>query len=625
MSAHELSFVPLLVVVFIAFAVPLLLARLRRVGIPIVVGEIVAGILVGRSGLDLVEEGFLLRVLSDLGFAYLMFLSGLEIDFGGILGLQNQGPTSRVRRFLGSPVVVGAVIFALTLGGSALAANGLHGNGMVRDPWLLALILATTSLGVVVPVLKESGLANSGYGQSLLWSALIADFSSILLIGIYVIIRSQGLTTEVLLVLLLIAAFLVTYRSIAVFRERLPLDRLFSRLSAGTTQIRTRGAFALALVFIGLSETLGVENILGAFLAGVIVSAISKGESSVLRQKLDAIGYGFFIPIFFVMVGVGFDLPALVSSPSAMLLVPILVGISYAVKVLPAFMLRIRFSWRDTLAGGLLLSSRLSLIIAASAIGLEMGAISEAVNAAVILVAIVTCTVSPILFNLLSEKAGPRDRVIVMGRRAVAPMLVRSLRAHHLDVTLVSDAPTTVASGQNQETLVTTPNESFLDTLREAGIEQSHAVVMLDTVDDINLRLCRVARHQFGVFNVVAWVEDVNKNEEFRQAGAHVVNPSTAAMRAVESMVLTPGEGALDGDVDVTHDVRVVKLKNRELVGRRIGDIPGNGDLTILSVERRGNVFSPEIDAVLEANDTITLVGERTAVIDIAVLIARAR
>ena len=120
--------------------------------------------------------------------------------------------------------------------------------------------------------------------------------------------RSRAAEGGYVLVLALFAAFVATYRLAALSREHLPAERIFEELSTATSQIKTRGALALALVFIVLAEGLGIEIILGAFLAGVIVSLLSGGESTALQEKLDAIGYGFFIPIFFIMVTRGYFL-----------------------------------------------------------------------------------------------------------------------------------------------------------------------------------------------------------------------------------------------------------------------------------------------------------------------------
>jgi predicted Kef-type K+ transport protein len=166
MAHSEISFIPLLIVIALAFLVPILLSRVRSVRIPVVVGEIIAGIIVSQSGLGLVKETADLQFLSELGFAFLMFLSGLEIDFSNVLGGEaRKGDTGKVRRILSHPFVIGHILFGLTIIGSGLAALVLVGQGLVEDPWIMALILSTTSLGVVVPVLKERGLMSERYGQ----------------------------------------------------------------------------------------------------------------------------------------------------------------------------------------------------------------------------------------------------------------------------------------------------------------------------------------------------------------------------------------------------------------------------------------------------------------------------
>jgi len=620
----EISFIPLLVVIVLAFVVPLLISRIRVVAIPVVVGEIIAGIIVGQSGLGLVEETAGLRLLSELGFAFLMFLSGLEIDFSNVLGSEGRGgDTDKVKRALSNPFLVGHVLFGLTLAGSALAAFFLAGRGLVNDAWIMALILSTTSLGVVVPVLKERGLTGERYGQYILVAALVADFASILLISIYVLLRSQGLTGEILLVLVLFAAFVATYRLATLSREHLPAERIFEELSTATSQIKTRGALALALVFIALAEGLGIEIILGAFLAGVIVSLLSDGESTALQEKLEAIGYGFFIPIFFIMVGVRFDLPALLGSRSALLLVPLMIGIAYSVKFIPSLLFRFRYPWRETLAAGALLSSRLSLIIAASAIGLELGLISDAINSAVILVAIITVTVSPLLFNWLMPERKPRERVVVIGARSNAGPLARRLRDHDLDVVLVCGDAEQSQQMQDVDIPIICSQPTLAEALRQAEIGRARAVVAMEEKDDANLRICRMARQIYGVENVVAWVQDPAQNGKFRKLGVRLVNPAYSTMLMMVSMVLSPGVYSITPDVDETQEVREVKLQNSGLVGQRLADLELSGNVMVLMIERGGDVLTPDRETRLRANDTITLVGTGSEVNEAARLFAR--
>ena len=157
MEHSQYSFVPLLIIVGIAFMVPIVLSRLRGNFIPIIVGEILAGIFVGKSGLNLVEENIVLDILSTLGFIFLMFLSGLEINISGLLRTRSDPSAAWWRRFLSSHLFLAVVSFLFAVVLSLLAATFLAGLGMVKSPLIMALILSTTSLGVVAPVLKAGG------------------------------------------------------------------------------------------------------------------------------------------------------------------------------------------------------------------------------------------------------------------------------------------------------------------------------------------------------------------------------------------------------------------------------------------------------------------------------------
>lgn len=614
MHESDLSFVPLLVVIALSFAVPLALSSVQRFGIPVIVGEIVAGIAVGQSGLNLVREGPVLEVLSVFGFAYLMFLSGLEIDFTQIPARRGLRSGSRFRRAVRNPFVVGGAMFVLTGVGSVAASFWLQHIGLTDNPWLMALILSTTSLGVVAPVLKERGLIGMRYGQTILVCALIADFVTILLISSYVLLRSKGVTLELFLVLVLVLFFLGAYRIAARVRENLPAQQLMRLLSSATSQIRVRGSLAVALVFIALAEGLGIENILGAFLAGVIVSLLAGSQSSFLREKLDAIGYGFFIPIFFIMVGVNFDLPALMASGSALELVLLLTAIAFAVKLFGGLAFRLAYSWRETFAASTLLSSRLSLIIAAATIGMEIGAISPAMDAAIILVAITTCMISPVLFTrLLPERYQASERVLVVGDDQDAQSLTLRLQRQNLEVETVSDLPGQPENECDDEP-PSAPPQAMVRQLRAAGVEQAHSVVAMKANDADNLHICRIARELHSVRNVVAWVQDPALNQRFLDIGARVINPAYSKLLILEGMVLSAEAFAPEPEQDATQDMRVVKLHNRLLVDqplRRLGLPEG---VSVLRIQRRDAVLIPGLDTVARANDLITLSGEKSQV-----------
>jgi Kef-type K+ transport system membrane component KefB len=392
------SLATLLLISALAFAVPLLTARIPGGVVPIVVLEIVFGMFFGRAGLGWVEHHDWLEFLSLFGFAFLMFLSGLEVD---VRMLSRAGPARRegAARITDNPLAAGLLIFAGTLVLAVLAVRVIMGEKPLAHALLAGLVLSTTSVGIVMPTLKERGLSPRPLGQAILMAAVVSDFATMFLITILAGVLSSRDLLELPLILALFAAFFVF---IALGRR--PALRAFAAAAIGrmrhsTAQLDVRGALALLLLFVVLAQTVQAELVLAAFLAGAAISAVSSADSHVLRAKLDAIGYGFFIPIFFFTVGAKFNLQALLDP--GVLLVPVLVLVAFAVKVIPALILRASYTWRESLGAGALLSARLSLIIAASAIGMRLGVIDEATNAALIVVAVVTCIASPVLFNLL--------------------------------------------------------------------------------------------------------------------------------------------------------------------------------------------------------------------------------
>jgi monovalent cation:H+ antiporter-2, CPA2 family len=274
---------------------------------------------------------------------------------------------------------------------------------------MMGLILSTTALGVVVPILKETGLNQTLFGQTILLATVIADFVTMFLISVLVAVISRGLTAEILLVFLLFVAFFFAARFGSFLSRIESLQRVIEELSHATAQIKVRAAFSTLLIFVVLAEKLGIEIIVGAFLAGAIVALLRTPEDRELSSQLEAIGFGFFIPIFFIMVGVDFNLPALLSSTGALLSVPLLLIAAITVKVIPGLVFRLNHTWREALAAGILMCPRLSLIIAAAAIGEKLGVIDESVNAGIVLVAIVTVTASPLAF--LRVFPAPRVKV----------------------------------------------------------------------------------------------------------------------------------------------------------------------------------------------------------------------
>ncbi len=621
---HQDPFISLLIITALAAVVPMLAKRFRLVQLPIVVGEIMAGILVGRSGLNLIEPSETLTFLAEFGFTYLMFLSGLEVDFDLLLGARDAEDTPLWQ----SPILSAVMVFLLTLLLGLGSAVGLQRLGMVENPLLMGLILSTTSLGIVVPVLKERNLLGTAYGQALLLAALLADFVTLFLLTIVIAAMTRGLTPNLLLIVVLLIAFAFVAR-VARTLVRIPAwQRMVDELSVATAQIRVRGAFALMVAWVVLAEALGVEVILGAFLAGAMVGLLAgREEEAALHDKLDAIGYGFFVPIFFINVGLNFNLQALISSPRTLLLVLVLVVLAYLVKLVPALTYRARFSWRETLAGGFLLSSRLSLIIAASAIALSVGAISEVVNSAIILVAVITCTFSPFLFNRLFpvQVEAEREGVIIVGTDQMAELLARRLTRLGEKVTITGTDPKRLGILARMGYHVVKGLPSEPGVLDVAGASRAAALICVTANAAVREAACVLARERFGIPVVVARVGSLTSAERLRRLGVRVVQPGLATVIALEGALRFPTAFDILAHQDEDVEVGEVVVRNRRMTGiplRRL-HLPGNA--LILSIRRDRAVIVPHGDVVLRPGDRVAVIGSPESVAETLQVLGEAR
>ena len=605
------SFSSLLIVIFLAFLVPLVLSRFKRLRLPIVVGEILVGILIGRSGFGWIEHHDpVLVLLAEFGFVFLMFLSGMEIDFSSLQLVGSRKANGEKGRI--GPVQIGSLTFTLTLAMSIPVGFLLVGLDLARSPWMMALILSTTSLGVVMPVLKEKNLSGGQYGQSLLISALIADFATMLLITVVVAIMSTGLTFDILLIsLLFVAVFLMYYFGMFIFNSTSRFRRTIEELSHASAQIKVRGAFTIMLVFVVLSEFLGAEVILGAFLAGAIVALLKTPSDADLTHKLEAIGFGFFIPIFFIMVGVEFNLVALLSSSQALLLVPVLLLVAVAVKFFPAITFRLNFPWRESFAAGTLLVARLSLIIAASEIGMQMGLISEALNAAIILVAIVTVTIAPVVFSRfhLERETSKPHNVIVAGADDLGLRVAEQLQAHNEQVILIDPEDNRIARAQQLGFEAVVARLDCPDDCATPYLENAKAVVCTHRDSEVNYQICQLAHVNYGIQNLVAQVNEPDEIERFRRLGVNTINAALNRATMLALVTRTPGTYELLTSTEDDKEMVEVTVRGDLCDGRTIRQLEMPGDVLILALRRDGELMVPHGDTRLKCGDCLTLAG----------------
>jgi Kef-type K+ transport system membrane component KefB len=385
------SFENLVIVAAVAFAAPFVLGLFPRIRLPSVVLEIVAGIVLGPALLGFVEVDQSIEVLAVIGLAFVLFLAGLEIELDSLRG--------RVLR-------LSAAGFALSFAIAVVVALGLSAGGLVDTPLLVAIILCSTSLGVLVPVLKDSGQISSTFGQLIIAAASIADFGAIILLTLLFSGEGGAGSAAVLLgaLVALAAAVALVVRG-AERSMRIREDLL--RLQDTTAQIRVRAAFVIFAGFAAAAEALGLEVILGTFVAGMLISVVDRDRVMShpdFRRKLEAAGFGFFIPVFFVASGLRFDLDALTASASSLLMVPVFLVALLAVRGVPAILYRSEIGDRRAAIAGLMQATSLPFIVAATAIGAELGLIGAAESAALIGAGLLSVLLFPLIGLVLLRR-----------------------------------------------------------------------------------------------------------------------------------------------------------------------------------------------------------------------------
>jgi Kef-type K+ transport system membrane component KefB len=392
----QIDFTNLLIVAAAAFGAPLALGLVPSFRLPAVVLEIVLGIVLGPSVLGWATLDEPVQVLSLLGLAFLLLLAGLEVEF---------------EQFRGTLLKLTGLGFAVSLAIALLFALGLDGAGLVSSPLLIAIIAAATSLGVVIPVLKDAGESSTQFGQVVLAGASIADVGTIVLLSLFFSGQSSGLGAK----LSLLAAFAALGAAIGLAvtgaERSMHLSAALLRLQDTTAQIRVRGAFVLLVGFVVLAERFGLEAILGAFMAGAVLKLVDRDETMThthFREKLAEAGFGIFVPFFFVASGVKFDGGALFAKPSTVALVPIFVALLLAARALPALLYRPLLDRRHAAAAGLLQATSLGFIVVATQIGMELGLITEGTGAAFVAAGLVSVLVFPLTaLALLSAETAP--------------------------------------------------------------------------------------------------------------------------------------------------------------------------------------------------------------------------
>lgn len=400
-AAAQIDLGNLLAVMVLAASIPLLLGLVPRLPIPSSVVEILAGILVGPAVLGVAESGPVVRVLAKLGVVFLLFLAGLEMDF---------------RALRGRPLRLAWIAFAASLAIGITLTAPLGVADVILHPLFVTIVLSATSLGIVMPVLKDAGQDKTATGRYVVAACTAAEFGSIIVLSLF--FSSTGsaepLDTILKLAVLALAVVVIAFASTRGGRWRERLDEVLFRLQDSSSQPRVRLVVLLLVALVVLADRLKFDSILGAFVAGAVIAALSDpardDELGHVRHKLEAIGYGFLVPVFFVATGMMFPVEELFSDASALLRVPLFLVLLLLVRGLPALLLRHDIVREDLVPAALLQATSLSFIVVAAEIGVQLGEIRP-INAASLVAA-----------GMLSVLLFPAGALAILRRNSPEPV-----------------------------------------------------------------------------------------------------------------------------------------------------------------------------------------------------------
>jgi Kef-type K+ transport system membrane component KefB len=390
----EISFTSLAIVAATGFVAPLAIGLVPRLRLPNVVLEIALGILIGPSVFGWAHADEPVRIMSLIGLSFLLLIAGLEVDY---------------ERFRGRLLQVTGMGFVLSVAIALVIGLGLDAVGLVRSPLLIAIMFSATGLGIVIAVLKDAGQIETSFGQLVIAGSSIAEVGTIVLLTLFFSGESSNLAAKLVLLGLFGVLCLAVVAAVTRVEHSVHVMDTLVRLQDTTAQIRVRGAFVLLTVFVVLASKFGLEAILGAFLAGAILKLVDRDQAMThpqFRRKLEAAGFGIFVPFFFVTSGISYDAGALFGHPSTLLRVPLFLAILLAVRGLPALLYRPLATSRETAAGALLQATSIGFFVVASQIGQDMGLISAANAAAVIAAGLLSVILFPLAALTLLHRSG---------------------------------------------------------------------------------------------------------------------------------------------------------------------------------------------------------------------------
>lgn len=535
-----------------------------------------------------------------------MFLSGMEINFDLFKKTPGQKRDSKSPVMIAVGAFAGVIVMALVLGFVLKAVC------LFSDVFLTTILFSTVALGVVIATLKEKDIVNKPMGQTILLTAVLGEVIPMLALTFYASIYGHNAGRLWLIILLFLAAIFLLRR----FRQPFIW---FNKISKATTQLDIRLAFFLIFALVTVAEQVGAENILGAFLAGMVMKLLQPSEAT--QEKITAIGYGFFIPIFFIMTGDRLNLRTLFANKSALALIPVLVA-GFIIAKLPAYLaFRRRFTNRNSFAGTFLTVTTITLVLPSLQVARNLHVITNNQSSAFILAAVVACILGPIVFNS-TYKLGKEDlikqRVVLIGTNAYTVPIVQQLAKNWYATRMVTDKE------DNYKTFNSEVNHlEYLPELKEADLDKkgyfdTDVLVAAFPNDNKNYRIAKMA-HDHGVKRIIAGLNhpsiDREHADELRQLVVEIYNAFIVQTSMLRAMVESPA--AYQMMTNTESGLFEVTVRNLQYVGQKLRSLPYIDKMTISRIYRHGKPLSPHGDTVIEEGDHILFTGSYANIAEI--------
>ncbi len=597
-----MSQLSLFLVVLLALVIPIFMARFQISTVPTAVAEIIVGIIMGSSGFNLIISTHDLTFLSNLGVTLLMFLSGMEIDFDILQRKDSSKSKSHAGKTV-NPIKIAVTAFGGIMMMAVVLAFALRAMGLFSEVMLAAIILMTVALGVVIATLKEKDILNRPIGQTVLLTAVLGEVIPLLLLTIYASINGGNAEQLWLIILLFLAAIFLLRR----FKQPYVW---FAKITKATTQLDIRLAFFLIFALVTVAQTVGAENILGAFLAGMVMKLLEPSEAT--KDKLTSIGYGFFIPIFFIMTGVGLNLRSLFGKPSSLMLLPVLV-IFLLIAKLPVVLTYMRyFQKRNAFAGGFLTATTITIVLPTLQVARKLHAITSTQSDAFILAAVIVCILSPIVFNsnfVLLPEDKIKKTVSIVGANAMTVPVAHDLHDNWYSVKMFTgdqDRYETYDSRVENLTFLSDLNQK---TLEKDGVFDCDIFVASTHIDEVNIKLARMAQ-EVGVERVIARLGQVNSDtvDEFRQKNIEIFNFTNVRAALMRALIETPTVYKII--TDTKNVLYSVKVENTHYTGKPLADLDFIDKITVSRIRRGDEWLIPHGWTVIEPGDILVFSGE---------------